>query len=204
MTKVALYVRVSTVDQHTENQVPELEQLAGTRGWEIVATYAENVSAAKVRPEFDRMLRDAHRGRFDCILVWSIDRLGRSMLGNLQVVLDLDRKGVKVISVRESWLDAEGHVRNLLLGVISWVAEQERLRLTERVRAGVARARRQGVRLGRPKAVIDLARALQLKSEGASLRGIAATLGCSTSVLQRLLAVSQNPLENDPQKHGEI
>ncbi len=205
MARVAIYYRVSTADQHTDNQAPEVEQLARSRGWEVVGTYSEKVSAAaKVRPEFDRMLKDAHRGKFDYVLVWSLDRLGRSMLGNLQVVLDLDAKGIKVVSARESWLDSEGHVRNLLLGVLSWVSEQERVRLTERVRSGIARARRQGVHLGRPKANIDLARAHQLKSEGASLRGIASTLGCSTSALQRLLAVSQNPLESDSTNHGEI
>lgn len=205
MTRAAIYLRVSTAEQHVDNQAPEVEQLAQSRGWHVVGTYSEKVSAAaKVRPEFDRLLRDAHQGKFEYILVWSLDRLGRSMLGNLQVVLDLDRKGVKVISVRESWLDAEGHVRNLLLGVISWVAEQERLRLTERVRAGIARARRQGVSLGRPKAAIDLARALQLKSEGASLRTIAHSIGCSTSALQRALAVSQKPLQIDPTKDGEF
>jgi DNA invertase Pin-like site-specific DNA recombinase len=182
------------------------EQLVRSRGWEIVGTYSERVSAgAKKRPEYERLLKDAHRGQFDTIVVWSLDRLGRSMLGNIAVILELEHKGIQVVSVREGWLDTDsGHVRNLLLGVLSWVAEQERLRLGERVRAGIARARREGVHLGRPRADIDLAEALQLKSEGASLRTMASTIGCSTSALQRLLALSQNPLESDPTKHGEI
>ena len=102
MAKAALYVRVSTPDQHHENQIPELERLAKSRGWDVVATYAEKVSAAKTRPEFERLLKDAHRSKFDFIIVWSLDRLGRSMLGNLTTVLDLDRKGVRVVWERSS------------------------------------------------------------------------------------------------------
>jgi len=205
MPQAALYVRVSTSDQHLDNQLPDTQQLAKARGWEIVETYAEKVSAVKVRPEFNRMLMDARRGMFEYVVVWSLDRFGRSMLGNLQTVIDLDTKGVHVVSVREPWLDNDvGHVRNLLLGIISWVGEQERLRLTERVRSGIERARRQGVRLGRPPAEIDLARALRLKADGGSLRGIASSLGCSTSALQRAIALSQKPLQFDPQKDGEI
>jgi DNA invertase Pin-like site-specific DNA recombinase len=206
VARVAIYLRVSTAEQHTDNQIPDVEQLVRSRGWEIVGTYSERVSAAaKKRPEYERLLKDAHRGQFDVIVVWSLDRFGRSMLGNIAAILELEHKGVRVVSVRESWLDADsGHVRNLLLGVLSWVAEQERLRLGERVRAGITRARREGVHLGRPPAKIDLAEALRLKAAGGSLRGIASTLGCSTSALQRALVVSQKPLQSDPQKVGEI
>jgi len=186
----ALYVRVSTSDQHLDNQLPELRQLAEARGFTIVETYSESVSAAaKTRPAFEKLLRDAHRGKFSVVVVWSLDRFGRSMLGNLTSVLDLDRRGVTVLSVREPWLDLGGsHVRTLLLGIMSWVAEQERLRLGERVRAGIDRARRQGVRLGRPRADVDLDRALALREGGASIRSIAKTLGCSASVVHRAVS----------------
>jgi DNA invertase Pin-like site-specific DNA recombinase len=98
------------------------------------------------------MLKDARRGKFQVLVVWALDRFGRSMVGNLRDVLELDRLGVQVVSVRESWLDTGSPVRTLLIAIFSWVAEQERSRLIERTKAGVAAARRRGARLGRPRA----------------------------------------------------
>src|SRR5437016_2633180 len=103
-------------------------------------------------------------------------------------VLELDRIGIQVVSVREPWLDTSGPVRSLLIAIFSWCAEQERLRLIERTRAGLDRARRQGKRIGRPKATIDLERARALRAQGKSLREAAMALGVGTSTLHRLLA----------------
>jgi DNA invertase Pin-like site-specific DNA recombinase len=112
--KAAIYARISTQDQTTQNQLPDLEALASRRGFDIVQTFSENVSAVKARPEFDQMIASAHRGKFDVLLVWSLDRLPRSMVGALQTVLDLDRRGVQVVSYKEPWLDTGGPVRSLL------------------------------------------------------------------------------------------
>ncbi len=126
--KAALYIRVSTEKQTTENQLAELRQLAAARGFEPVI-YQEVESAAKARPVLDRMLSDAHAGRIRVIIVWALDRLHRSMVGSIQTVLECDRIGVPVISVREPWLDTSGPVRPLLVAIFGWVAEQERSRL---------------------------------------------------------------------------
>jgi DNA invertase Pin-like site-specific DNA recombinase len=104
MPAAALYVRVSTDRQIGENQLAELRQLAAARGFEPI-TYNEVESAAKARPVMDRMLADARAGRVRAILVWALDRLHRSMVGSIQTVLECDRIGVPVISVREPWLD---------------------------------------------------------------------------------------------------
>jgi putative DNA-invertase from lambdoid prophage Rac len=114
--------------------------------------YEEVESAAKARPVFDRMLADARAGRVRAIIVWPLDRHHRSMVGSIQAVLECDRIGVPVISVREPWLDTSGPVRPLLVAIFGWVAEQERARLIERTKAGLERARRQGKRIGRPRA----------------------------------------------------
>lgn len=107
--KTAIYCRVSTADQTTENQLPDLEAVASRRGFEVVTTFSENVSAVKTdRPEFDKMIASAHRGRLAVLLIWSLDRLHRSMVGSLQTVLDLDRRGVQVVSHKEPWLDTGG------------------------------------------------------------------------------------------------
>ncbi len=199
--RCAIYARVSKSDgsQSTDNQKPDLEQLALVRGLEIVSVYEEAQSAAKNRPEYDRMMTDAKRGRFGVLLVWAVDWLGRSMVGNLQDVLELDRIGVTVVSVRETWLDTGGPVRNLLLAIFSWVAEQERARLIERTIAGQERARRQGRRIGRVPAEkrvpglhkgvrLDVDRARALLAAGKSQRAAAKELGVGEGTLRRALA----------------
>ena len=125
-TRAAIFTRVSTADQHNLNQRHVLEQMAEQRGLQVAKVYEETISGtSKNRPELDRMLRDAHAGRFSCLLIWALDRLGRTMVGNLQVVLDLDAKGIKIVSAQEGWLDLEGPVRSLLVAVFSWCAGQE-------------------------------------------------------------------------------
>ncbi len=154
--RAAIYLRVSSEDQTYENQRPDIERVVSTRGYKLVATYEEHASAAKPRAEFTRMMRDAHRGMFDVLVVWALDRFGRSMVGNIQAVLDLDRRGVQVVSVREPWLDTGGGaVRPLLIAIFGWVAEQERTRLSERTKAGMDRARRSGIHVGRPSSRVD-------------------------------------------------
>ena len=187
-TPAALYLRVSTREQTVDNQRPDLEQLAQVRGLRIVRVFEEQVSsAASSRPQYEAMLAEAHRGAFHVILVWAIDRFGRSMAGNVQAVIELDRRGVQVVSFREPWLDTGGPVRPLLIAIFSWVAEQERAQLVARTKAGLAEARRKGIRLGRPSARFDLERARTLKARGESLGAIARKLEVSKSVIARAL-----------------
>lgn len=183
----ALYLRVSTREQTVDNQRPELEQLAQARGYVIVDVYEEQASAASSRPEFDRMLRHAHRGAFKVILVWALDRFGRSMAGNLEAVLALDRRRVQVVSYREPWLDMGGPARGLLVAIFSWVAEREREQLIARTKAGLEQARRKGIRLGRPRARFDVERARRLLERGASLRDVAQELAVPLSTLARAI-----------------
>ena len=142
MEKAAVFLRVSTDRQTLENQRAEVEQLARARGYEPVVYEETESAAAKRRPVFERMLADARAGKLKAVAVWAIDRLHRSMQGAINDVLELDRLGVRVLSVRESWLDTSGPVRPLLVAIFGWVAEQERARLIERTKAGLERARR--------------------------------------------------------------
>jgi putative DNA-invertase from lambdoid prophage Rac len=150
--RAAIYLRVSKANgsQTVENQRPEVEQIARARGLAIVHVYEEQASAVKHRPQYERMMRDAKKGSFNTLVVWALDRFGRSMTGNLTDVLELDRVGVTVVSVRESWLDTGSPVRSLLIAIFSWVAEQERARLIERTKAGLEQARRRGPRSAAP------------------------------------------------------
>ena len=194
---VVAKTRCSTDRQHTENQLPALERIAAARGLEVVTVFDEHASAVKYRPEWERLKAAAHRGEFKAVVIFAIDRLGRSMVGNVQEILDLDRLGVEVVSVREPWLDTGGPVRTLLIAIFSWVAEEERRQIASRSRAGVDRARLSGKHCGRPPAVVDVDRALHLRAQGLSIRKAARKLGVSTSVLHRTLQrVPKVPLES--------
>jgi putative DNA-invertase from lambdoid prophage Rac len=183
--RAAIYLRVSSDTQTTECQRPDVERIANSRSLSVTAVYEEQASAAKRRPEYEKMMRDAKRGTFDVLVVWALDRFGRSMTGNLADVLELDRIGVQVVSVRETWLDTGGPVRNLLIAIFSWVAEQERSRLVERTKAGLAAARRRGVRIGRPRARLDQDELLELREQGWPVAKLAKYFGVGTSTVQR-------------------
>jgi len=184
----ALYLRVSTDRQTAENQVTEVHRLAMARGFEPVV-YEEVQSAAKARPVLDKMMADVRAGRVQAVVVWALDRLHRSMVGAIGTVLECDRLGVPVISVREGWLDTSGPVRPLLVAIFGWVAEQERAMLIERTKAGLERARRQGKRIGRPPASpVLLYAAKDLVGEGVSVAEAARRKGVARSTLQRFIA----------------
>jgi DNA invertase Pin-like site-specific DNA recombinase len=180
---------VSTDEQTTANQRPEVEQLARARGLDLVATFEEAASASKRRPQYEAMMGAARRGDFDVLVIWALDRFGRSRVSNLADVLELDRVGVQIVSVRESWLDTGGPTRNLLVAIFSWCAEQERLRLVERTRAGLSRARREGKRIGRPRRMdrTAVSRALTMRKEGRSQRASAVALKIPRTTLARAL-----------------
>ena len=182
-----MYLRVSTDRQTIANQAAEVSRLAAARGYELVV-YEEVESAAKARPVLERLLADARTGRIQAVAVWALDRLHRSMVGAIQTVLELDRLGVQVLSVREGWLDTSGPVRPLLVAIFGWVAELERARLIERTRAGLERARREGKRLGRPCASpLAVAAALAQVERGASIRAAAKAAGVSERTVRRSL-----------------
>jgi DNA invertase Pin-like site-specific DNA recombinase len=191
-TTCAVFMRVSTLDQTCENQRAALVQLARARGFEIVDVFEEKVSSvAKNRKEFDRMMLGAHAGRFQVLLIAALDRLQRSMLATVQTILKLDAVGVRVVSVREPWLDLEGPVRSLLIAMFGWIGEQERLQIVARTKAGLDRARREGKRIGRPRAHADLDEARALLAKGLSMPKVAHKVGVGTSTLYRLLAAER-------------
>lgn len=191
--KAILYLRVSSEEQTTENQLPELQQLARARNYEIVEVVEEKMSAVKQRAGLDHIMKVAHEGRFNVLVVWALDRLGRSMVGNLQAVLELNRLEVEIVSLREPWLQLDGPVKSLLIALMSWVAEQERARIVERTVVGMERARREGKRIGRPRVEIDPDEAMKLKRKGYSLRKAAKKLGVGHSTLQRFYKSQRVP-----------
>src|SRR5277367_3371864 len=148
MKRAALYLRVSTIDQHPETQGIELRQFAWQRGYEIVEEYVDRgISGTKVRrPALDQLLKDAHRHKFDVVLVWSCDRLARSTKHFLQVLDELNELNIQFLSQREA-IDTDGALGRAIVVIISAIAELERSLIVERVRAGMRRAKLEGRRI---------------------------------------------------------
>ena len=186
--KAAMYLRVSTDKQTVDNQLKETEALLRARGFEPVL-YGETASAAaKTRPEFNRMMDDARKGKVAAVGVWALDRLHRSMGGTVRDLLELQRLRVRVLSVREPWVDGEGPVRELLIAIFGWVAQQERTQLQERTKAGLRRAVEEGKTLGRPRASpVLLSQAVARVRAGGKVRTTAEALGLSERTLRRAL-----------------
>ncbi len=144
MKRAALYMRVSTLDQHPETQLYDLRQMAQQRGYEIVEEYTDRISGAKARrPGLDQMMRDARRGRFDVVLVWASERIARSVKHFLDVLDELNRLNIEFISFREQ-IDTGGPFGGAVVVIIGAIAELERNLIIERVRAGMRRARLEG------------------------------------------------------------
>lgn len=162
--KTVLYLRCSTNEtkQDVENQRTPLLKLAEAMQYEIVGEYVEYASGSgKVtRPEFRRMMEDASKRKFDLILVWSLDRFSREGIHNVFGYLEkLKKSGVAIKSYQESWLDtSDNSMSELLLAIFSWMAKQERQRISERVKAGLERTKSNGTKLGRPAGAKDKGR----------------------------------------------
>ena len=188
--RAAVYLRVSTGEQTTENQRRELEAAAAVRGWEVVATYAdEGVSGAKgrdKRPGLDRMLKDAVRRRWDVVMVWAVDRLGRSLPDLLATMQELH--GAKVdLFLHQQGIDTTTPGGRAMFGMLGVFAEFERAMIQGRVNAGLARAKAAGVVLGRPKVAGAIEAAIEARlATGEGILKVARTLGVGTSTVQRV------------------
>jgi DNA invertase Pin-like site-specific DNA recombinase len=159
-------------------QLSELRAYAARRGWEIAGEYVdEGVSGSKEsRPALNRLMPDARRRRFDAVLVWKVDRFGRSLKHLVNALAEFGALGVAFVSLRDN-LDLSTPSGRLMFAVIGAMAEFELALTQERVRAGLVNARTHGVQLGRPRRIVDGNRILRMKAEGVSLRNIAAQLG---------------------------
>jgi DNA invertase Pin-like site-specific DNA recombinase len=188
MKRAALYLRVSTVDQHPETQLLDLEQMARQRGLEIVQKYVDHgVSGTRVRrPGLDQMMAGARRGEFDVVVVWACDRLARSVKHFLDVLDELNRLNVEFVSFREQ-LDTGGPLGRAVVVIISAIAELERSLIVERVRAGMRRAKLEGRHIGRRPLELDEAGIRRDRQHGQSLRQIANTYRISTATVCRVL-----------------
>ena len=187
MKRAALYMRVSTIDQHPETQLLDLRQMAAQRGFHIVHEYTDRISGAKARrPGLDELMRDARRGRFDVVLVWASDRIARSVKHFLDVLDELNRLNVEFISFREQ-IDTGGPLGRAVVVIIGAIAELERNLIIERVRAGMRRARLEGRHIGRNPLKLDHAAILRGRQQGQSLAQLAKVHRASRTTILRVL-----------------
>jgi DNA invertase Pin-like site-specific DNA recombinase len=190
---VAIYCRVSTDGQSVDLQVNELREYAAKRDWHVIGEYLDiGVSGVKEsRPALNRLMADARQRKFDILLVWKIDRFGRSLKHLVNSLAELESVGVAFVSLRDS-LDLSSPAGRLMAQLLGAISEFERSLITERVRAGIRNARNKGRRLGRPPLEVDSGRIARLKASGASLRAISEQLGISVGSVHRALR-SKNP-----------
>lgn len=188
-TRVALYMRVSTTDQHCANQRRDLQAYCQARGWTIVREFAdEGVSGAKAdRPALSTLRQEARRRAFDAVLVWRLDRAGRSLAHLVALVQEFHDRGITFVSLNEG-IDFGTAAGKLQFAVMAALAEFERDRLRERVLAGLARARSEGKRLGRPRR-----RPAKIAPPGGSVRAAAAIWGVSKTTAGRWITTGYIP-----------
>jgi DNA invertase Pin-like site-specific DNA recombinase len=186
--RVALYARVSTANGHQdpEMQLRELREFIDRRGWQITEEYVDKgISGSKgSRPALDRLMADASRRKFDVVLVWKLDRFGRSLRHLVNALAELEALGLTFVSLRDN-LDLSTPSGRLMFQIIGAMAEFERALIQERVKAGLRNAKAKGVRLGRPRVFVSESRIDAMRGAGASWRAISKELGVALGTLHR-------------------
>jgi DNA invertase Pin-like site-specific DNA recombinase len=187
---VAIYCRVSTEKQEATNQLTQLRAFAATQGWNVVGEYVDTASGKNGdREQFKALFAAASRREFGCLLFWSLDRLSREgVFETLQYLQRLTAYGVGYRSFTEQYLDSCGMFRDAVISILAVIAKQERVRLSERTLAGLARARAQGRVGGRPRVPCDHRKVLKLHAAGCSLGEIAKSLKLTKTTVYRIVA----------------
>ena len=193
MRRVAIYCRVSTDHQTTDNQERELRAVADRMGWEVVQCYVDQgVSGAKPRserPAFRAMEKDAARRRFDMVMAWSVDRLGRSLQDLAAFLAELHSLGIDLF-LHQQGIDTTTPAGKAMFQMMGVFAEFERAMIRERVKAGLDRARSQNVKLGRPRvlAAVEAAITSDLEAKAGGIQKIAKRHGVGVGTVQRIKA----------------
>jgi DNA invertase Pin-like site-specific DNA recombinase len=188
--KVAIYARVSTTNngQDPTMQTSELQEYCARRGWDVAGEYVDvGVSDTKEkRPELDRLMSEAHRRRFDAVIVWKFDRFARSVSQLLRTLETFRAQGIEFVSFSEQ-LDTSTPAGKMVFTVLGAVAELERGLIVERVKAGLRNARAKGKQLGRPKKILDTKRIAALRAKGVGWKRIAAEMGVGVGTIYRVV-----------------
>ena len=193
--KVAIYTRVSTLDQNVSNQLLELRDHCSKMGWEIVEEYSDEglsgTLSREKRPALNALIKDAYRKRFDSVVCWDISRIGRSMKELVLFLSDMKDKGVGICSVRQGF-DTSTSMGEIMFQFVGILSSWEREMIRERTLAGLERAKSEGKTLGRRKVTNDTmtAKIIELRSAKKSIREIASDVGVSIGTVSNTLKVA--------------
>ena len=193
MPRAAIYARVSTADQNNTIQVRELTEYLQRRGWELAGTYQDTMSGAKAsRPSLDKLMADAQQRRFDAVLVWKLDRFGRSLVHCVSGIQELSSLGIRFIATSQGLdTDENNPASKLLMHILAAVAQFERELIRERVSAGMRNAKSKGTRsgkpIGRPRRIFDRGEIVRLRQDGHSLAQIARQMNVGLGTVVRVL-----------------
>ena len=193
--KVAIYTRVSTLDQTIDNQLIELRDHCSKMGWEVVKEYADEGLSGTLsrdkRPALNSLIKDAYRKRFDTVVCWDISRIGRSMKELILFLTDMKDRGIGICSVRQGF-DTSTSMGEIMFQFVGILSSWEREMIRERTLAGLERARREGKTLGRRKVTNDTmtAKIVELRNDKKSIRQIASEVGISRGTVNNVLKVA--------------
>ena len=193
--KVALYCRVSTLDQTVDNQLIELREHCSKMGWEIVKEYSDQglsgTLSREKRPALNSLIKDAYRKKFDSVICWDVSRIGRSMKELVLFLSDMKDKGVGICSVRQGF-DTSTTMGEIMFQFVGILSSWEREMIRERTLAGLERAKSEGKTLGRRKVTNDkmTAKIIELRNEKKSIRQIASEVGVSIGTVSKTLKVA--------------
>jgi DNA invertase Pin-like site-specific DNA recombinase len=184
--KVAIYCRVSTVDQSTDLQLNELREYCQRRGWDVAEVFTdEGVSGSKAsRPALDRLMKAARQRKFDAVVVWKFDRFARSVSHLLRALEEFRALGIEFVSLTEA-VDTSTPMGKMVFTVLGAVAELEKSLIVERVKAGMRAAKNRGTKLGRKAVTVNVAEIQKLRAEGLSFEAMASKTGLSVGTLHR-------------------
>jgi DNA invertase Pin-like site-specific DNA recombinase len=198
--RAAIYARVSTANngQDPRVQTRELDEFCERRGWTLLPEYVDTGTSGTTekRPALDRLMADAHKRRFDVVVVWRFDRFARSVSHLLRALETFNALGIAFVSLSEQ-MDTSTPTGKMVFTVLGAVAELERSLIVERVKAGLRNARAKGKKLGRPKKVVDAARITGLRAQGLPWRAIATKLGVGLATLHRASVPRSKTRERD-------
>jgi putative DNA-invertase from lambdoid prophage Rac len=189
----AIYARVSTTDQTNAIQVAELTDYVERRGWTLTNVFQDQMSGAKVcRPGLDRLMADARRRRFDVVVVWKLDRFGRSLVHCVSGIQELASLGIRFIATSQGLdTDESNPASKLLMHILAAVAQFERELIRERVSAGMKAAKARGTKtgntIGRPRRVFDREKVARLRAEGVSIEKIARQMSIGVGTVARVV-----------------
>jgi putative DNA-invertase from lambdoid prophage Rac len=196
--KTAIYARVSTTDQINAIQIRELKEYVERRGWELTSVHQDQMSGAKAsRPGLDQLMADARRRKFDVVVVWKLDRFGRSLVHCVSGIQELASLGIRFIATSQGLdTDESNPASKLLMHILAAVAQFERELIRERVSAGMKAARKHGTKtgnpIGRPRRIFNREEVVRLRETGLSIEKIAHEMSIGVGTVVRVLQVFEN------------